>query len=195
MSTIYPKVTHKYSLLDLLLLDALRVYHLSHGVEFPSSRSFRLWFFLLSPFMVPVLLYRVSHFFQLRNIKALAKMLSCFNFLFFGIEIASSCSIGPGLFIPHPQGTVIGAWSIGSNATIFQGVTLGAKYLVFDFDRSSRPVLLDNIIIGAGAKVLGGILIGSNSVVGANSVVISDVPSDCVVAGVPAKIIRERQCS
>jgi serine O-acetyltransferase len=145
--------------------------------------------------MVPVLFYRLSYFFRLCNIQVLAKLLTCLNFLLFGIEIASSCSIGPGLFIPHPHGTVIGAWTIGSNATIFQGVTLGAKHLVFDFDRSSRPILGDNITIGAGAKVLGGILIGSNSVVGANSVVISDVPPGSIVAGVPGKIIRLTELS
>ena len=195
MSMLYPKVPDTYSLIDLLRLDALRVYHLSHGAEGSSPPRLRLCFSLLSPFMVPVLFYRISHFFRLRNMRPIAKLLSCLNFFLFGIEIASSCSIGPGLFIPHPQGPVIGAWSIGSNATIFQGVTLGAKHLAFDFDRSSRPVLGNNITIGAGAKVLGGILIGSNSVVGANSVVISDVPSNCVVVGVPAKIIRVRQCS
>lgn len=195
MSKLHTKVSDAYSLIDLLRLDALRFYNLTHNGENFSPSRLRLWLSLLYPYMVPTLLYRISHFLQLRNMQPLAKLLSCFNFLFFGIEIASSCSIGPGLFIPHSQGTVIGAWSIGSNATIFQGVTLGAKRLAFDFDRSSRPVLGDNITIGAGAKVLGGILIGSNSFVGANSVVISDVPSDCVVAGVPAKIIRDWQCS
>ena len=113
---------------------------------------------------------------------------SGFPFLF-GIEIASACSIGPGLFLPHSSGTVIGAWSIGANSTIFHGVTLGAKNLALDFDITSRPVLGDNVTIGAGAKILGGIRIGDNAVVGANSVVLSDIPSNCTVAGVPAKII------
>jgi serine O-acetyltransferase len=188
MSRSYTKDTGSYSLLELLRLDILRVYRLTNGVDLSSPGCFRLWFSLLSPFMVPVLFYRLSHFFRLRKMRFIAKLFGCLNSILFGIEIASSCSIGPGFFIPHPQGTVIGAWSVGANATIFQGVTLGTKHLAFDFDKSSRPVLGDNITICAGAKVLGGISIGSNSVVGANSVVISDVPPDCVAVGVPAKI-------
>lgn len=177
-----------FSLFDLLRLDVLRLYRLSHGAQAASPSCLLLWIYVLSPFMAPVLFYRISHYFQLRDMRLLAKICACLNSLLFGIEIASSCSIGPGLFIPHTHGTVIGAWSIGCNVTIFQGATLGAKYLAFDFDRSSRPILGDNVTIGAGSKVLGGISIGSNSVVGANAVVLSDVPSDCVAVGVPAEI-------
>ena len=177
-----------YSLLQLLYLDILRVHRLTHSAETSSHCGLWLWAYLMSPFMLPVLFYRISHFFQLRNMRLPAKLFSCLNFFLFGLEVAPSCSIGPGLFIPHPHGTVIGAWSIGSNLTIFQGSTLGAKYLAFDFDRTSRPVLGDNITIGAGAKILGGISIGSNSVVGANSVVITDFPPGCIVVGIPAEI-------
>lgn len=177
-----------HSLLGLLRMDLLRLQRLSNGSQACSSTSLLLWLHLLSPFMLPVLFYRISHFLYLCEMRLLAKLFSCLNAFLFGIEIASSCSIGPGLFIPHPCGTVVGAWSIGCNVTIFQGVTLGAKYLAFDFDQSSRPLLGDDITIGAGAKVLGGISIGSNSIVGANSVVLSDVPSGCIAVGVPAQV-------
>jgi len=98
-----------------------------------------------------------------------------------GIEVAAACKIGSGLFIPHTYGTVIGAFSIGANATVFQGVTLGAMHLAFSFDNSTRPMFGDNATLGSGEKVLGGIAIGRNSIVGAYSVVLSDVPSDCLV--------------
>ena len=112
------------------------------------------------------------------------------NFLVFGIEIAIRCPIGKGLFLPHTQGTVIGAWSIGDNATIFQGVTLGAKGLNFSYDESSRPTLGDGVTIGAGAKVIGGISLGFNSIVGANAVVLHDVAPGSLVVGIPAKVVE-----
>lgn len=93
--------------------------------------------------------------------------------------------IGGGLYIQHGFSTILTAKSVGSNCWINQQVTVGFS------SKNERPVIEDNVIINAGAKVIGGVIVGTNSVVGANAVVVKDVPSNCVVAGVPARIIRQ----
>ena len=180
---------YRYTLFELLRLDVLRFYNLSHGDQGKPPQGFRLWLFLLSPRVTPTLLYRLSHFLHLCHLGVIGKLLSCLNQVLFGIEIASSCQIGPGLFLPHTHGTVIGAWTIGSNVTVFQGVTLGARSLDFNPGPSTRPTVGDGVSIGAGAKVLGGIVLGDNCRVGANSVVLSDLPPGCLAVGVPARVI------
>jgi serine O-acetyltransferase len=117
----------------------------------------------------------------------MALMLSLINLVFFGLEVTPRCSIGPGLILPHTHGTVIGAKCIGCNSTIFQGVTLGAKYADLEFDPSTRPIVGDNVTLGAGAKILGGITIGHGAIVAANSLVVSSVPDNAFMIGVPAE--------
>lgn len=189
MNLRFTKGDSRYSLIELLRYDVLRFYYLLHGNEERPPYGLRLWLFLLSPRIAPTLLYRLSHFFCLCRLGVIAKSLSCFNAVLFGIEIASSCQIGPGLLLPHTQGSVIGAWTIGSNVTIFQGVTLGARSLDFNASSATRPTIGDGVIIGAGAKVLGGIVLGDNCRVGANSVVLSDVPPEGLAVGAPARVI------
>jgi serine O-acetyltransferase len=109
------------------------------------------------------------------------------NVILFSLESPARLVIGPGLVIAHPYGTVIGAASIGANATFFQQVTVGAIEADFSYDSRKRPVIRDNVTLGAGSKILGGITVGDNAVVGANAVVIDDVPSDYVAVGVPAR--------
>jgi len=173
--------------LGLVISDLKRYISFAHPQASPSS-FFLLVKALFQPRLLPVFIYRISHLFYRHNLRPISWVFFFLNQVIYGIEIAAACRIGPGLFIPHTYGTVIGAFSIGANATIFQGATLGAKYLAFDFHYSSRPILGDNVTIGSGAKVLGGISLGSNSIVGANSVVLKDVPSDCLVVGIPAMI-------
>jgi serine O-acetyltransferase len=138
----------------------------------------------------PVLLWRIASYFHHLHLTPLAKIASLLNFLIFSIEIGLQCEIGGGLYIPHPVGTVIGATKIGQNATILQGVTLGAKEIDISYRPENRPTIGDNVTIGAGAKVLGGIVIGDNVTIGANAVVTKSLPDNVVAAGVPAKIIR-----
>jgi len=95
--------------------------------------------------------------------------------------------IGPGLYIEHGFSTIIDAKRIGANAYINQQVTVGYRH-----DDVGHPVIGDNVRIGAGAKVLGGITLGNNVTVGANAVVVKDVPANCVVVGVPARIVRRK---
>ncbi|HEY8509889.1 MAG TPA: hypothetical protein VIL32_16110, partial [Steroidobacteraceae bacterium] len=87
----------------------------------------------------------------------------------------------------------IGAGYIGRNVTIYQQVTLGAKLADFEYDVGQRPHVCDGVVITAGAKVLGGVRLGERAIIGANAVVLSDVPADCVAVGVPARIIGPRQ--
>ncbi len=148
---------------------------------------------IIHPRFAPVLLIRLSQFFHETLIfRPLSYVFSVANVILFGLEVTPRCKIGPGLLIPHTSGTVIGAVEIGSNVTIFQGVTLGAKLVDLRFDPASRPMLDDNVVIGSGAKVLGNIRIGRNAVVAANSLVTESVPDGALAIGVPAVVkIRE----
>jgi serine O-acetyltransferase len=149
-----------------------------------------VWKRALNPRFLPVVLFRLAHGCYCRGWGVPSKILSLMNFVLFGVEIAQRCEIGGGLFLPHTVGTVIGARSIGKNAVIFQGVTLGAKSIDIGYDPESRPLLGDDVTIGSGAKVLGGVLIGNNVTVGANAVVTKSLESNVVAAGIPAKVIR-----
>ena len=162
------------------------------GTPSTQNEGARFWLKIFSPRFAPVLLFRLAYKSQNSGLGILARIFSMLNVIFFGIEIATICKIGPGLFLPHTQGTVIGAVSIGENAVIYQGVTLGAKNLDFTYDKERRPVVGKNALIGAGAKILGGLTIGDNVNIAANAVVLISVPDFAVVAGVPAKIVSIR---
>jgi serine O-acetyltransferase len=113
------------------------------------------------------------------------------NFVLFGLEIGMDCEIGPGLYFPHTSGTVIGARRIGANAVIYHNVTLGAKEPDLAFEPGKRPEVGDDVFLGSGAKILGGITLGNRAVVAANAVVVHSVPEGAVVAGIPAKIVKQ----
>ena len=178
-----------FSLLSYLVADLRRARVLLNGSADGVS-GLRLWLGVLSPRFVPVLLCRLAHSLYRLRLGPIAKAVSLLNFFLFGIEIAVRCPIGRGLFLPHTQGTVIGAWSIGENATIFQGVTLGAREVDFAYQESSRPTVGDGVTIGSGATVLGGLTLGSGSRIGANAVVLESVPANVLAAGVPARVLK-----
>ena len=178
-----------FRLMSYLAADLRRSRVVLHGSADGLS-GLRLWLGALSPRFLPVLLCRLAHGFYQWKLAPLGKVLSMLNFFLFGIEIAVRCPIGKGLFLPHTQGTVIGAWSIGENVTIFQGVTLGAKEVDFTYRESSRPIVEDGVIIGSGAKVLGGLTLGCGSRIGANAVVLNDVAAGFLAVGIPAKVVE-----
>ncbi len=122
--------------------------------------------------------------------RLLARVVSFVNMTVYGVEVALQASVGPGLYLPHAGGIVLGSHQIGANATIFQGVTLGATELDLGFDPAKRPHVGDGVVIAAGAKVLGGIRVGDGAVIGANAVVIRDVAPGDVVGGVPARSLH-----
>jgi serine O-acetyltransferase len=180
--------TNHFNLVEYLAADLHRANQLKNLQ--PSSQDLIFWLGILAPRFIPILLYRLSFLFYTLKLGIIAKLFSLLNFFLFGIEIAVNCQIGKGLFLPHTQGTVIGAWKIGENATIFQGVTIGAKHIDFSYLATTRPSIGNNVIIGSGAKVLGGISLADNCSIGANAVVLNDVSANQFAAGVPAKIIK-----
>src|SRR5690606_34218189 len=144
---------------------------------------------LLYPGFHALVLHRVAHGLWRRRLYLLARILAHFSRFLTGIEIHPAARIGPGCFIDHGMGVVIGETTeIGENVTLYQGVTLGGT----GTERGKRhPTLGSNVVVGAGAKVLGNIKLGNNVKVGAGSVVVHNVPDLCTVVGVPAEIVRK----
>jgi serine O-acetyltransferase len=168
------------SLKEFLFADLERQYLVAGLVE-KKANWVKVLRASLSPRFMPIVIFRLSHWFYLNRLSPLAKIFSLINFVIFGLEIAIKCEIGGGLYLPHTQGTVIGASKIGINATIYHNVTLGARQIDLVYAESSRPWLGDNVIVGAGAKVLGSIRLENNSRVGPNAVVLEDVPEGSIV--------------
>ena len=135
-----------------------------------------------------ILAYRVSHKLYLSKHYFSARAVSQLARFFTGIEIHPGATIGKGLFIDHGMGVVIGETAeIGDNCTIYQGVTLGGT----GKDTGKRhPTLGNNVMVGAGAKVLGPIKINDDSKVAANAVVLKEVPQNSTAVGIPAKVVR-----
>lgn len=132
--------------------------------------------------------YRIANKLYYKGFKKIARIISGISTFFTKTDIHPACTIGRRVFIDHAIGVVIGATAIvEDDVLIYQGVTLGGVSL----DKGKRhPTIKSNTVIGSGAKVLGNITIGKNSKIGANSVVVCDVPDNSTAVGVPAKIIR-----
>jgi serine O-acetyltransferase len=176
-------------LVSILMADLRRQYYYS-GCQELQPNFLDLIKNLLNPRFIPVVLCRLAHYFYIINIPFIARLISLLNFIIFGIEIAMRCDIDEGLYFPHTSGTVIGAIKIGKNAVIYQGVTIGAKEIDINYHENLRPCLGDNVTVGSGVKVLGGISIGDNVILGANAVVTKSLCSDVVAVGIPARVIR-----
>jgi serine O-acetyltransferase len=131
--------------------------------------------------------HRISHWLWSHDFKLIGRALSALTRLMTGVDIHPGATLGPGLFIDHATGVVIGeSADIGADVTIYQGVTLGGT----SRERGKRhPSVGDRVTLGAGAKVLGPVTIGSDSRVGANAVVVKPVPANTIVVGVPGQII------
>ena len=132
--------------------------------------------------------HRRAHWLWTHHFKLLARMVSQRTVRKTGIEIHPGAVIGEGLFIDHGDGVVIGETTvIGNNVTLYQGVTLGGT----GKDTGKRhPTLGNNVLIGAGTKVLGPVYIGDNARIGAGSVVLKNLPANCTAVGVPAEVVR-----
>jgi len=173
---------------QLLYSDLARQYELE-GRSNGSPTLFGFTCRLLHPRFLPIVLCRWSRWTMLKGIPVMPKLLTYLNIVMFGLEVSPRCEIGPGIFFPHTSGTVVGAPRIGSNVTIFHGVTLGAKELDQEFNPALRPTVGNNVVLGTGCKVLGGISVGYNVTVGANSVVVKSIRPNRTVAGIPAREI------
>lgn len=135
-----------------------------------------------------IIYYSIAHALNRMGMPVVPRLLMTIARGLTGIEIHPAATIGRGLFIDHGMGVVIGETTvIGKNVTLFQGVTLGGT----GKEKGKRhPTLGDNVVVGTGAKVLGSITIGNNSIIGANAVVLRDVPDHSTVVGVPGRIAK-----
>ncbi len=153
----------------------------------PAARS-SLEILLLYPGLHAVWIHRISHWLWLHQANLAARWISQFARGVTGIEIHPGATIGTGLFIDHGMGVVIGETAeLGEDVTLYHGVTLGGTSI----SKGKRhPTIGDRVTIGAGAKVLGNIIIGADSRIGANAVVVKSVPENSVVVGVPGQIVK-----
>ncbi len=142
------------------------------------------------PGLHALILHRIAHKLNYWHLYFIARCISNFSRFLTGIEIHPNARIGRRFFIDHGMGVVIGETTIiGDDVLLYQGVTLGGT----GKEHGKRhPTLANNIVVGSGAKILGNIEIGSNSRIGAGSVVIDSVPENSTVVGVPARIVRQK---
>jgi serine O-acetyltransferase len=151
----------------------------------PAARS-ALEVLLCYPGLHALYFHRVAHWLWNHRLKTPGRFVSHVSRFFTGIEIHPGAAIGPGLFIDHGMGVVIGETTeIGENVTIYQGVTLGGTSLE---KKKRHPTIGNNVVIGAGAKILGPFKVGDNSRIGSGSVVVKEVPPNSLVVGVPGQV-------
>ncbi len=135
-----------------------------------------------------ILFHRVSHYLYNIKLKFLARVISQISRFFTGIEIHPAAKIGKNLFIDHGMGLVIGETAeIGNNVTLYHQVTLGGTGKICG---KRHPTIEDNVLISTGAKILGPVIIGENSKIGANAVILGDIPKNATAVGLPAKIVK-----
>lgn len=144
---------------------------------------------LCYPGLHAIWLHRIAHYFYNRGWVVIPRMLNTFSRFLTGIDIHPGAKLGPGLFIDHGMGLVIGETAeLGSNVTLYQGVTLGGT----GKEKGKRhPTIGNNVVISSGAKVLGSFKVGDNSKIGSGSVVLKEVPPNSVVVGIPGRIVAK----
>ena len=154
----------------------------------PAAKT-RLEAALCYPGLHAIWLHRLAHKFYLKGWVLIPRLLNTFSRFVTGIDIHPGATLGPGLFIDHGMGLVIGETAeLGCNVTLYQGVTLGGT----GKEKGKRhPTIGDNVVVSSGAKVLGSFSVGSKSKIGAGSVVLKEVPPNSVVVGVPGRIVTK----
>ena len=173
---------------ELLYSDLARQYELEGRAEVRPN-FIRFLGRLLHFRFLPNVLCRTSRAAMLAGIPVLPKLCTYLNLVLFGLEVTPKCEIGPGIFFAHPVGCTIGAWRIGSNVTVFQGVGLGALEADMAFNKESRCEIGNNVVLGAGCKIQGPWYVGDNVIVGPNSVVLGSISPNQSVLGIPARVI------
>lgn len=173
----------KVSVIKLIREDFITAYK-----KDPAIRS-KVELFFNYPGVWALASHRVNHWIYKKGLRTLARVFSGITQIFTNIDLHPACKVGRRVFIDHGIGVVVGETAeIGNDVTIYQGVSLGGVSL----ERKKRhPTLRDNVVIGAGAKVLGDIEIGENAKIGANSVVVKPVPPDSTAVGIPARVIQK----
>ena len=161
----------------------------------PAAKS-KLSVILTYPGAKAVFFHRIANFFAIAKFNLVARIISQFSRFLTGIEIHPNAKIGKNLFIDHGMGVVIGETSeIGDNVTIYHMVTLGgiSPSINSDDQRNTKrhPTLMDNVVVGSGAQILGPVVVGKNAKIGANAVVTKDVDENSVMVGIPAKNVGQ----
>ena len=164
----------------------------------PAAKS-KLSLILTYPGVKAIFFHKIANFFAIAKFDLIARIISQLSRFLTGIEIHPKAKIGKNLFIDHGMGVVIGETSeIGDNVTIYHMVTLGgiAPSINSDSQREIKrhPTLMDNVVIGSGAQILGPVIIGKNAKVGANAVVTKGVPDNGVMIGIPARNVGTTSC-
>lgn len=157
----------------------------------PAAKT-KLSIILTYPGVKAVFFHKIANFFSVAKFDLIARIISQFSRFLTGIEIHPKAKIGKNLFIDHGMGVVIGETSdIGNNVTIYHMATLGGISPSINSDNQRNikrhPTLMDNVVVGSGAQILGPVVIGKNAKVGANAVVTKDVPENAIMVGIPAK--------
>ena len=152
----------------------------------PAAKS-RLEAALCYPGLHAIWLHRIAHSLYIKGWVVLPRMINTFSRFLTGIDIHPGARLGPGLFIDHGMGLVIGETAeLGSNVTLYQGVTLGGT----GKETGKRhPTIGDNVVVSSGAKILGSFTVGANSKIGSGSVVLHEVPPNSVVVGIPGRVV------
>lgn len=163
--------------------ETIRAYKLRD----PAARSY-VEVLLLYPGIHAIINHRIAHFFYRLGLRFIARCISQLSRFFTGIEIHPGAKIGRRLVIDHGMGIVVGETAeIGDDVLLYQGVTLGGT----GKDKGKRhPTLGDNVLVGAGAKILGPFTVGDNSRIASGAVVLSEIPRDSTAVGVPAHVVR-----
>jgi serine O-acetyltransferase len=182
------------NLKKLLMKDIGRFKDLDY-LKHSSNASIRIFliisrYFITNSAFRSILFYRILNKQYTKN-KRVNKLLWFISLILTEIKIPYTAKIGGGLLMPHPKCIYFHSQSaIGENFTISQGVTIGGNLYKTKNGRRS-PIIGDNVLLGAGAKVLGPVEVGDNSIIGANAVVVKDIPENSVAAGVPARVVKE----
>ena len=154
----------------------------------PAAKS-KLYVILTYPGVKAIFFHKIANFFSIAKFDLIARIISQFSRFLTGIEIHPKAKIGKNLFIDHGMGVVIGETAeIGDNCLLYQGVTLGGT----GKNHGKRhPTLKENVVVGAGAKVLGSITVGANTRIGAGSVVVRSVQGNSTVVGIPGRVVHQ----
>ena len=161
----------------------------------PAAKS-KLYVILTYPGVKAIFFHKIANFFSIAKFDLIARIISQFSRFLTGIEIHPKAKIGKNLFIDHGMGVVIGETSdIGDNVTIYHMVTLGgiSPSINSEDQRNTKrhPTLMNNVVVGSGAQILGPVVIGKNAKIGANAGVTKNVPENAIMVGIPAKNVGE----
>jgi serine O-acetyltransferase len=181
---VEPNQTPTQNILQTLVADFRIIFERD-----PAARNW-LEVLLCYPGLHAIAFHRFAHLLHDRQVKFIPRLISHIGRFLTGIEIHPGATLGKGVFIDHGMGVVIGETAIvGDYSLIYQGATLGGTGKE---SGKRHPTLGKNVVVGAGAKILGNIQIGDNVRVGAGSIVLRDVPSDCTVVGIPGRIVSKQ---